>query len=284
MSAVLIGAEIDSALPTLHASLRASTVEYARRKFGRVIREYSPWLCFAPIVDEIDPKLIYFTPATRGDLVLDDDFLDTARDFLADKGLAAITDLPHEPSVWLPGRNNISDVFEDAVAIIRRSHPVLWDLYTEMVDYIVPLGGGRNRGYSTHLARGAIFRSLPADNDAYDVAIDVIHEVGHQVLNTWQSVDPILTSPLDAPVYSLIRRVDRPAIQSFHAAVALAYMRYLEKSMPDDPGMQAAGARRGAAYTNTLSHSLQLAIDAIRSSCTMTELGEMLLQEMEAQV
>lgn len=282
MGALLIGEQIDGAVSLLNEQLRANTVEYAQRKLGRIIPSYSPWLCFAPVTQAIPPSLITFNADRQGGLALNDAFLAEASAFLAVEGRAAIDELPGDPDVWLPNRQNISSTFEAAAAVIDCSDATIRQLYAGMVDYVVPLGGGRNRGYSTHLCRGAIFRSLPADNDEYDVAIDIIHEVGHHVLMAWQSVDPIITSPHDAPVFSQIRRADRPAIQSFHAAVALAYMLYLAKTQTDDARMQAAAERRGRSYTDSLSHSLGLAIDAVRKECVFTEVGETMLDEMEA--
>ncbi|MEJ6789533.1 HEXXH motif-containing putative peptide modification protein [Brevundimonas sp. BR2-1] len=284
MGALLIGSEIDGAFTELHNGLQSATTEYARRKWACIVPEYGPWLCFAPLLDEIDPRLIYFRPPRRGHLVDDPDILAIMADFMAGDGRPAIAELPGEDTAWLPRPSDVAAVFRGAVDIIERSDAFTRRLYDQTVDYVVPLGGGRNRGFSTHLARGAVFRSLPEDNDAYDIAIDVIHEVGHQVLMTWQSIDPILTSDPAAPVYSEIRRVDRPAIQSFHAAVALAFMRRLERTHPGDPLMQAAGLRRGASYSGTLSGSLELALEVVRKACTFTEAGRQMIREMEAEV
>ena len=282
MSSLLLGAVLDGAFSLLNQSLRDKTVEFARRKFNHVITRYSPWLCYAPVVDSLPPLLIYPPERQRGRLILDEAELAVMADFMAGPGREALSNLPGDYRTWLPKGEGISDVYDDAVAIIRSASPFLEALFEEIVEAVIPLGGGRNRGYSTHLARGAIFRSLPADNDAYDVAVDIVHEIGHQVLMVWQSVDPILASDPKAPVFSQIRRVDRPAIQTYHATVALAYMRALELALPADPLMQAAAARRGLSYSESLVHSLRLSIMSIREKCELTELGGKLLDEMEA--
>ena len=274
---------MDSAFHSLHQRLQDSTVSYARDKLGdTTISQFTPWLCFLPLVPRINPRLIRYTPPVRGGLVTDDEVIGVMAAFLAADGKTAIIELPGDPQVWLPATHHNSKTIDGALRVIRTSDRTMWQLYDLMVEYVVPLGGGRNRGYSTHLIRGAIFRSLPEDNDEYDVAIDIMHEVGHQVLQVWQSVDPILTTDPNAPVFSQIRQTDRPAIQSFHAAVALGYMRYLQRSLPDDPGMQAAAGRRGASYSRILSYSLELAIESLRDNCQFTDVGEVMLREMEA--
>jgi hypothetical protein len=281
MESLLIGTVLDGAFSLLNENLRTSTIEAARHRWGRVITRYSPWLSCAPSFDQIPSELIYFDPEARGALLRDRAVLASMSEFMGGPAKASIARLPGDPSTWLPSAEGISDVYPDAVSIIRNAAPVLSYLYDELVDYVVPLGGGRNRGFSTHLARGAIFRSLPGTDNAYDVAIDVVHEIGHQTLMVWQSVDPILVSDHAAPVFSQIRQTDRPAIQTYHATVALAFMRYLEVVMADSAGMRAAAERRGMAYTRSLSHSLGLSITSVRKACDVSELGGKLLDEME---
>lgn len=279
--ALLIGAEIDSAFFLLNRKLREQTLDFARRKFSRVITKYNPWLCFAPIMTTLDKRLAHAIPKTRGELIEDPDALGALADLFRGDGQAALEGLPGRSDQWLPSSNGISNNLSEAIEIIRSVDDVVGVLFEEVVDCIVPLGGGRNRGYSTHLARGAIFRSLPIENDASDVAIDIVHELGHQVLIVWQSVDPILESDPLAPVFSQIRRVDRPAIQTFHATVALAYMRTMEMRHPTNGHMQSAAARRGKSYDENLSYSLALSIHSVRKHCRLTDVGERMLREME---
>lgn len=279
--ALLCGAVIDSAFFLLSEKLRAESVAYACRKFGRVITEYTPWLSFAPIVSELDSALIYSAPEHRGGLLSDPPTLAALSELFLGTGSQVISDLPGERANWLPSTRHISTALPAALEALMKAGPFIPPLYREIVDFIVPLGGGRNRGFSTHIARGAIFRSLPADNDSADVAIDVAHELGHQVLIVWQSVDPILASDPLAPVFSQIRRTDRPAIQTFHATVALAYMREVEVQLANDPAIIAAAKRRGATYAESLSKSLELSISSVRKNCRLTDVGATMLNEME---
>lgn len=280
MEALLIGRGLSDDVLFVNAALRQSTVDFAREKLGRDITWYSPWLSFVPYTRQIPDALIYQRPDTTGDLVTDKVLLDVMAAFMTGKGAVALESLPGEQSAWVPNGDNISDVYDEAARRIRNASATLHTLFDEVVDFVVPLGGGRNRGYSTHYARGAIFRSLPADNDACDVAFDVVHELGHQMLMVWQSVDAILDSDPEAEVFSQIRRRNRPAIQSFHATVALAFMAHLEAETKDDEFMQAAADRRGRSYDTSLRHSLGLAIDSIRKECRPTALGSKLLDEM----
>jgi hypothetical protein len=46
--------------------------------------------------------------------------------------------------------------------------------------------------------------------------------------------------------------------------------------------MQAAAARRGASFSRTLSYGLGLAIESLRDNRRFTDVGEVMLREMEA--
>src|ERR1700710_1231014 len=146
MSALLIGAVLDSAFSILHTKLRANTIEFARRKFGRVIGSYSPWLCFAPLVNEMDSCLIHFVPPFHGSIVTAPDDLAIMAAFLEGDGRAAIEDLPGKDyRTWLPNGNDISAHLDGAIRVIEASDPTMRARYDEMVDFVVPIGGGRNR-------------------------------------------------------------------------------------------------------------------------------------------
>lgn len=282
MAALLIGESLATEVFSLNKKLRENTLSYSQNKFGIISPRYSPWLCFAPIVEQIPAKLLQSSYTKRGGLLVDPDEIDELATFISGEGISCLDGLPGEKALWLPSLDGISREYEQAAILIRSSGKTLELLFDAIVDVVVPLGGGRNRGYSTHFARGAIFRSLPDDNDACDVAFDVVHELGHQVLMIWQSIDPIIVSDPEALIYSQIRKKNRPAIQSYHATVALAYMLYLKQRNHHLEGMIAAAERRGASYSTSLENSLELAIASIRDGCELSDIGSMMLSEMEA--
>lgn len=106
------------------------------------------------------------------------------------------------------------------------------ELFDVLCTFVVPIYSTRETirdggvGFSTLRARGAIFLSLPnnLEHSGLELAINLSHELGHQALMIYQGADRILADELDKPVYSVIRRTMRPAIWSFHAVVATAFM------------------------------------------------------------
>lgn len=285
MENILIGSSMAEQVFILNAQLRKSTFAISKQQCAPTISAYSPWVCISPLSSVQPPKELLECPVfEKGSLVIDESYLKQVREYISGSAHRIIEGLPHTREDWLPDGGVTADLatlFRQGKRLVVSTDPVLSRLYTEFVDYVVPLTHGRNRGYSTHLARGVIFRSFPPNANAYDIAIDLAHELGHQVLMAWQSVDKILTTDHDQPVFSEIRLVNRPAIQSFHAAVALAYMLYFVKSLPNDTDCQEAGVRRGKAYRGSLHESLNMAIASLRQNCKFTALGTRMLEEMQ---
>lgn len=299
MANLLIGGQLSEPFFELNAQLRASTRELANKVIPGGARFYSPWLCTYPrFGTPPNLALLEEPPCERGGLIIDEQYLAHARAWVNDIVLfhqSAITvdsgevALPGEPHTWLPLETvseRIMDLFREGKKLLLASDPHMCRQYLEMIDFVVPIfsPGKKNRGFSHHLARGIIFRSFPEEATIWDVGIDLAHELGHQTLFVWQSADAILTSPKDAPVYSFIRKANRPAIQTFHAAVALAYMLSFTRCYADEADCREVAARRGDWYVDTLDKSLRLSLESLRANCTFTELGDALMQEMEALV
>lgn len=83
----------------------------------------------------------------------------------------------------------------------------------------------KGSGKSCHWLKGAIFLSLP-EKDSFselELAINIVHEIGHQVLMIYQDCDNLLEN-INYPIYSSVRKTERPAIMSFHALVAVYFM------------------------------------------------------------
>lgn len=88
----------------------------------------------------------------------------------------------------------------------------------------VPRQGGV--GFSTEHMKGAVFLSVPSqpNHKVLELAINLVHEMGHQALMIYQASDAILNCELGKPVFSGVRKTFRPAIHSFHALIALSFM------------------------------------------------------------
>lgn len=163
-----------------------------------------------------------------------------------------------------------------------------WDeRFAALVRMIVPLKTiGKNVrrggvGFSSEYAKGAIFLSIPRQAEHADVelSINLAHEMGHQALMVYQASDQIIEGNLGLPVYSGVRKTNRPAIQSFHAMIALAFMvEYVNDRLTQDR------LRRSDAFVylerrgEELIADFEVAIEAFKG-VVLTPIGQKLYAE-----
>lgn len=168
-----------------------------------------------------------------------------------------------------------------AVALVHSDDKDIAELFDELIKHVVPINTNHLQfqstgvGFSTHLAKGSIFLSIP--NKKLELAINIAHELGHQCLYIYQTADPIIAQGLDTPVFSYVRKTNRPAIQAFHATVALAFMiRFLTQITPEE---------RERKYYSMVLNSLR--DDFMKSlntydSVQFTELGHLLYKDLRS--
>lgn len=288
MPNILIGADVSEHVGILSQKLKKSAIEQFSER--EAIDGYTPWIAAGNTIDFDFPKsLLMPVPSTiRGQLVNDDMYLAPAREYVEarlgrmtyHKGL-----MPGARADWLPSKlTNKSAIAAvgDGIQVLRGSNSSFDTLYGEMVESVLPLGD-KHRGYSNAWMRGILFRGIPDQWNEYDVAIDLAHELGHHALFVWQSIDGILTSRQEALVLSSVRRVRRPAIQSFHGAVALSFMLFAAQNWPKNSKSTEVRTRHGGFYIGgTLESALDEALTTLRAQCTFTAVGQKMINEMQA--
>ncbi|MBC85669.1 MAG: hypothetical protein CL677_00700 [Bdellovibrionaceae bacterium] len=125
------------------------------------------------------------------------------------------------------------EVFDLALNFFCSNKSFVVDVFKSIVKNIIPMRTIESEvrkegvGNSNRESIGALYLSAPsAEPKHLQLAINIAHEVGHQALMLYQTSDSIIhPAELTRNVYSAVRRTDRPAIQSFHALVAVVYMR-----------------------------------------------------------
>ena len=137
-------------------------------------------------------------------------------------------------------------------------------------------------GLSTHFYRKGIFLSLPQipDRVKVELLLNLVHELGHQALFTYQRHDKIAYDCHRTPVFSAIRRTKRPLIQSIHAMVAIVYMLELVISAPEkffDLGDQNYIKERFRGLIDDLKKAVE-ALDRVE----FTKLGKLIYREAVA--
>lgn len=175
---------------------------------------------------------------------------------------------------------------------IRRIDESFETRAAELVKEVIPMGmrppltarSPYGRGVSSHLYRGGILIDLPeiVEHAEVELAINIAHELGHQALMVYQNADPIIDGDLRAPIYSAIREEYRPAIKSFHALVALAYMKEFAVKAARCPRTPDERRPRLTLRVGQINDALRVGSAALRDAgVRFTELGGELFAECE---
>ena len=115
--------------------------------------------------------------------------------------------------------------------------------------------------------KGAIFWSHQPNLSVDVLAESIAHELAHQVIIHYQLNDVLIKGNLNEPVYSGVRKVNRPAIASFHASAALTYMILFAQAIGNDQ------------RKSELKVNLQKGLFALRG-IQFTPIGQKIYQEM----
>lgn len=163
-------------------------------------------------------------------LVKDNDYLKYISDFYSPP---ANNRLGEKNTVEFGFDQSKEEEFDEALKFFVSNNSFVVDIFNSIVKNIIPMKTIESEvrkegvGNSNRESIGALYLSAPSAEPKYlQLAINIAHEVGHQALMLYQTSDSIIhPAELTRNVYSAVRRVDRPAIQSFHALVAVIYMR-----------------------------------------------------------
>lgn len=137
-------------------------------------------------------------------------------------------------------------------------------------------------GLSTHFYRKGVFLSRPMVDEtrAFELALNLTHEMGHQALMAYEVLDDIIQGGPEVQSFSPIRQTSRPAIQSLHAVIAIVYMlefiyaferKLLQIIGPDYLNKRKAELKKG------LKEGLYSLEDI-----SMTKLGNQIVSELQA--
>jgi len=281
-SGVIIGDAAVDVLNQLSTELQNKTVEFAKYTTpNEDYSEYSSWMCLYPINVRPPKRLLSQPKNLVGSVVMQKDYLTEIAYFIDNNPQLIQTHLIGTAEDWEvltdieTQRPQMASELEDICIYIRDVSPFFDNIFNALVTNIIPLKQSRARGLSSDLIRGTLFLGYPPGYSSILLAMDVVHEMGHQALSILLSADPIFISDPDQPVYSEIRHTERPAIQSLHAASAIAYMVHLIKDTgcpqqlhPDCP--------------DDLSKTLLKAISSLNKACQFTEVGEQILSDFNA--
>lgn len=274
---VLVGRSAPAVLRSISDQLKRRTLDQSQVRG----LQYTPWLCSFPVLDPGRiPQILLETPYMRGRAVSDRQYLGSIAKVMRAEPALILDQLIGNPEDW----NIHCDVavtrpmmiveLDDISDHVRGISTFFDDVFDAVVEMVVPLHQPRARGLSSQLMRGVIFLGYAPGYSSIDLALDLVHEMGHQALALLQSCDPLFVSNPHAPVFSEVRHAARPAVQSLHAAAAISFMlEYVSNA--DIPN------HLHPDFDITLSDALERAVAALHESCRFTDLGEQILLDFE---
>lgn len=278
MPHIIIGPGAENVLTNISRNLRIRTLELSCQLDGRAYAHYSPWMAGRPLWARPAPAALLAAPRTMcGAVITDVVYLSAITEFLNEHP-ELLVELIGSRSDWAiaervdedrPGM--VEELLEALAEIVSRSS-FFGATKTALIEWIVPLRQERPRGWSLQSARGLVFLGFHRGYDRTDLALDIVHEMGHQALALFQSVDPIFESDPQGLVYSEVRKTHRPAIQSLHAASAIAFMTQylndvdrLDHIHPD--------------FTKPMPDVLADALQSLDSHCVFTPIGAQIVTD-----
>ncbi|MQB35116.1 aKG-HExxH-type peptide beta-hydroxylase [Rhizobium rhizogenes] len=281
MPHLILGHGAEAVLQHIGEQLQTETLALSNDIDGSSFKVYSPWMAGRPLWRNPPPALLLEPPPfTSGLLIIDEPYLRSVSAFL-DSHPELLVELIGSRQDWAVAetvaidRPEMAKELTEVVDHVEASSPFFFNGRSALVKWIVPLQQQRPRGWSLQSARGLIFLGYHQGYNHTDLALDLVHEMGHQALALFQSLDPIFASDENAPVYSEVRKTQRPAMQSLHAASAIAFMaKYLRDiGLPDHIHPD---------FRQSMGLVLRHAIDQLRLLCTFTSIGEQILSDFES--
>ena len=191
--------------------------------------------------------------------------------------------------------SDAGQLVEDALAVLGDRNPWISNLLSKMMCWIIPIYHEKNgrpfrRGFSHIDYLGVLFTTfIERRNQApalrkLILAVDIAHELGHQVLMLYQLSDKIILSPLDAPVYSSVRKATRPAILSLHACIAAAYMMEVCASTLAAPMASALEREFAKNSIYELSYHQEVGLNSLEKACQFSIIGNRIMMELKNQM
>lgn len=296
----MLGQNITKPVILLANKFKTLIKQEAESYFHIKVLKYSPWLSAKYSRDLLKELSINPPRIEKGQLITNRKILEILSNAFTQVGKHAVASIVPQDigtKIYTGSNLNLSkwdSVIKEARKLLSKTVPWIEDLYSEMIDCVVPIehkrdGTSTKRGFSTPLCYGAFFLSFEdrlggKNHSRVEMAIDLSHELGHHVLHTYQTADRIISGDLEIPVYSSVRMTDRPAIMSLHASSALAYMLETAFALLNSKEITEDELEFIKLFIKKYYPEQKTGLKEIEEKCKFTELGQQLFNEMKNQI
>ena len=268
----------------LNSRLRDKTIKWHNEKTDSRLSKYTPWMCY-PIRNSGREKL-YSNYDFENKLCTDFNFLEELESFFYNEGKHIVEGFHNtlgndfKLHKQINKQKELVSLYNHSIKILHQSN-YLKSLWTNIIDIVVPLNTDYQISGSRDYARGAILISINAINDPLILALELSHELGHNVLMLFNSTDNLVKN-LETEIYSGVRKTKRPAIQSLHAIFALTFILILLKELKQKPQILTSIKTKKEVVDFKFSkhlNSLKKSIKEMEDADILTNIGEKLISD-----
>jgi hypothetical protein len=123
---------------------------------------------------------------------------------------------------------NKSDIILDAIFLLSKTNPWLYNLLNKIITHIVPCESNKQLGMTGGLFLGIMFFSvnnrLNSEFDISKLSVKISHEIAHDILFMYEYLEPLIYKEYrDIEIYSPQRKVNRNLSPAFHAIAVSIY-------------------------------------------------------------
>ena len=285
----LIGEASYDKLNLVFSEIKKKRIDNARRNTNFNIKNYHPILGKDETYAGLSEEQLLFIIEKNEILRFDSEYLEIWKNIIRKQKYLMLTfgeDAPFQIftdiNEKLPEATN---EFKQAMEIISSSCPWIWRNFELIIHNISPLSIQKKKrnigGSSDYNLLGNIFASLyPPPYSVENLAISLAHELGHNCLMVFQSgQSPIHQDSYYTEVYSGVRDTLRPALGSFHAAVALGYMLSLSQAAANNLALTDDQRSFFSDKSKEHKESLKKGLDALKA-IQLNDLGVVIYKEL----
>jgi hypothetical protein len=263
--------------------------EAATRRHQQTYADYAPWMAMEGLEDELAP--LFEASNHTSSLNIDHGYLHVLANTVQKNSACPLKYFRVESEdmqIWADVPAEVIHHFEDAKKLLFSSLPDIMAVFKGIVSTIIPLKIANHleapiSGFGSHLCPGAIFLTTPVTSRPYwraELAIDLAHELAHQIIILYQRADSIVAGDLESPVFSGILNKDRPSIMAVHGAAALCFMCIASLAIRENPEASEADKSFAARELVSATGKLATTVSALRNDCQLTEVGSMIVNEI----
>ncbi|MCB0404394.1 MAG: hypothetical protein KDD51_06380 [Bdellovibrionales bacterium] len=295
----VLGNEASKRFGVLASLLLPLKIKNANKK-GSAAVTYSPWLSLAN--EPGGAELHSLSVQNRGPRiqpVVDRHYLTLLSSKLregTDRALGRITHVDIASDILVDPTLNasIATLVPASADLLLQILPWLAGIVSELGFEVIPISHYRDgkawkRGFSHIDYLGAIFLSfqyrfenaVSLGHARAELAVDLAHEIGHQIMMIYQHSDALVDGDAHTPIYSSVRQTLRPAIMALHAAMAMACMMEACRGILSSSETTTKEKKYASGSLSMFSKHQPLGLQSLRAGARFTKVGEGILSELE---